>query len=411
MALIAIDAVVDVTLDALMVSVGLIRRVAVRALEHGIVVRIRMASGADVVRLAVIGRKLRVLRVIESGAGPCSGVVAVLAGRREELRLGGVARVGGVVVIGLVAADTRRRQRRVVVVDVAIGADARRNCVRAGKRERRLVVIERGVGPDRRVVTEFASGWEAGGLVRWIGRACVVLLVTRIAQRRVQRVVVVDVAIGADARRHGMRACELESGAGVIEGAIAPQHCVVTGFARGRESRRLMVHWRGCIVVVVLMATDAGRDGDVVVVIDVAVGALAGRNSVRSGERKSGAVVVERSVVPVGRVVARVAGLREVRGYVIGIGRALVVLQMAGHARGTVQVVVVVDVAIGTSARWNRVRSSQREACVVVVEGRIHPVGGVVARLTSLREVGLNVVGIGRGLVILQVARHALRAI
>jgi hypothetical protein len=76
-------------------------------------------------------REWRVLRVIKRGAGPCGRVVAVLARRREELRLRFVARIRRVVVVGLMAADTRRRQSRVVVVDMTIGAHPRRYKVRA----------------------------------------------------------------------------------------------------------------------------------------------------------------------------------------------------------------------------------------------------------------------------------------
>ena len=44
----------------------------------------------------------------------------------------------GIVVVGLMAADARRIRNAVVIVDVAIGAGARRNCVRTGEREARL---------------------------------------------------------------------------------------------------------------------------------------------------------------------------------------------------------------------------------------------------------------------------------
>ncbi len=139
---------------------------ATGALEDRVVIGVGVARGADIVRVAVIGRERRVLRVVESRVGPGRGVVAVLARRREELRLRRVARVRRVVVVGLVAPDAGRRQRRVVVVDVAIGALPRRHGVRPGQRERRVVVIERGVGPDDRVVAQFAGGRESRRGVR-----------------------------------------------------------------------------------------------------------------------------------------------------------------------------------------------------------------------------------------------------
>jgi hypothetical protein len=55
--------------------------------------------------------------------------------------------------------------------------------------------------------------------------------------------------------------------------------------------------------------------------------------------------------------VALVAGLREVRSHVVRIRRSLEILQVARHAGGAAQVVVIVDVAIGTSARRYRMRS------------------------------------------------------
>ena len=68
--------------------------------------------------------------------------------------------------------------------------------------------------------------------------------------------------------------------------------------------------------------------------------------------------MVEGRVQPVGSVVALVASLGEVRGDVIRIRRTLIVLQVATHASHGVQGVIVVDVAVGTSSRGNRVHSS-----------------------------------------------------
>ena len=128
MALVAIDTVVDIAANIRVLEIGgIIAAVASGALEDGIVVRIDMARGAHVIRVAMGGRELCVLRVIERGAGPGGGVVAGLARGGEELLLRRVTRVRGVVVVGLMAANAGCRQRSVIVVDVAVGAHARRH--------------------------------------------------------------------------------------------------------------------------------------------------------------------------------------------------------------------------------------------------------------------------------------------
>ena len=54
-------------------------------------------------------------------------------------------------------------------------------------------------------MTELTCRRESRGLVRRIIRARVVLLMTRVAERAAQRVFIVDVAVGADARWHCVR--------------------------------------------------------------------------------------------------------------------------------------------------------------------------------------------------------------
>ena len=203
MALVAIDAVVDVPRHILVMEVGgVVSAMASRALEHRVVVGIRMASRANPVRIAVIHGELRVLRVIKRSAGPCRRVVAGLAGSREELRLCRVSRIRRVLVIGLVAAIARCRQRGVITVHMAIRTLPWRNRMRTGQRERRVVVVEGRVGPDDRVMTQFARSREARSRMVRVVRARVILLVARIAERAGQVVVVVDVAIRAHARRN-----------------------------------------------------------------------------------------------------------------------------------------------------------------------------------------------------------------
>ena len=138
-----------------------------------------------------------------------------------------MARVCRLIVVVRVAAVAIRRQRSVVVVDVTVGTDARRYLMRTGEGEGCVVVIERGVRPNIGVVAEFARRRESSRLVGWIIRARVVFLMARVAECAVQRIVVVDVAIGALPRRHRVGARQRESRAVVIESRIQPRAGVV----------------------------------------------------------------------------------------------------------------------------------------------------------------------------------------
>lgn len=122
-ALVTVNAVVHIPVYIRVVEVArVVAAMAGRALEYRVVVRIRMARGANAVGVAMVNRELGVLGVIERRTSPCGGGMAGRAGGREELRLRSVTGIRRVVVIGLVAADTGRRQRSVVAVDVAVGA-------------------------------------------------------------------------------------------------------------------------------------------------------------------------------------------------------------------------------------------------------------------------------------------------
>jgi hypothetical protein len=122
-ALITVNAVVHIPIYIRVAEVvGIVAAMTGRALEYRVVVRIRMTRGANAVGVAMVNRELRVLRVIERRPRPGGRGVASRAGGREERRLRGVAGIRGVVVVGLMAADTGCGQRGVVAVDVAVSA-------------------------------------------------------------------------------------------------------------------------------------------------------------------------------------------------------------------------------------------------------------------------------------------------
>ena len=247
----------------------------------------------------------------------------------------------------------------VVVVDVAIDALPRRHGVRTRQNESGGRVIELAVRPGHSVMTLLARCRESRMRHRR-GRRVVVGLMAAHAGGRGDVVVVIDVTIRTLPRRHGMRTRQNESGGGVIELPIGPGHSVMTLRARGWEAG--MRHWRGRGVVVGLMATDAGGRGDVVVVIDVTVRALARRHRVCARQRESGRGVVKGCRLPGSGVVARLASLRESAAHVVRIRGALEILQVTGHTGRAGQVVVVADVAIDALARRHGVRTCQNES-------------------------------------------------
>ena len=144
------------------------------------------------------------------------------------------------------------------------------------------------------------------------------------ASRGAQRVIVVDVAVGTGSRWHCVHPRQDESGSRVIELAVGPLHGVVALLASRRES--LMGYRSGRVVVVGLVATDARCNRDVVVVVDVTVGALARWHHMRTGQRETRLGVIEGCGLPGPRVVAGIASLREACRNVVGIRRSLIVL-------------------------------------------------------------------------------------
>ena len=91
----------------------------------------------------------------------------------------------------------------------------------------------------------------------------------------------------------------------------------------------------------------------------------------------------------------------------VGLRRALEILQVAADAGGVGAGQTVVAIHMALRALHAAVCASQREAGGVVIESRAGPGSRRVALLASLREAGLHVIGIGRALEILQVATDA----
>jgi len=301
-----------------------------------------------------------------------------------------------------VAGDAGRAVQAVIVVDMAIGALPWRYGVQAGEREAGAGVVERRVQPVRGVVALVAGLREIGSDVIGARRSLVVLQVAAHAGARVQRVVVVDVAVGAGAWRDCVQSGQGEAGCGMIKFCVGPQHSVVTLLTSRREAG--MGDRRRGVVEVGLVATDARRNRDVVVVVDVTIGALARRHHMRTGKREARRGVIERCRLPSGGVVAGVASLRESAGNVVRIRGSLEILEVARYASVGGQVVVVVHVAVSASPRRHGMHAGQREIDGVVIEASRSPACRRVAGLTGLCEPAGNVVGICSSLEVLQVA-------
>ena len=223
-----------------------------------------------------------------------------------------------------------------------------------------------------------------------IGRALEVLHVATHACRGVQRVVVVDVAISAGPRRHCVHAGEGEAGIVVIKGRICPGVGIVTLVAGLREACRDVVGTGGSLIIL-HVAAHACRSANRVVIVDVTIRALAGRHGVRSRQRESGRVVVERRTHPgAGAVVARLASLRETRRNVVRIRGALEILQVTSYASRAAQGVVAVDVAIGALARGHCMHAGQCEAGRRMIELSVAPLHYVVALFTRCRKAAMG---------------------
>jgi len=196
---------------------------------------------------------------------------------------------------------------------------------------------------------------------------------------------------------------------GMVEGRPLPLIRPVAVLAGGREPRRAVVRVRSAVVVVLVAGEAFGRRPREAPV-DVASGAL--HAGVCAGEREPRQVVVDGGARPLVGGVAVLARRREP-------GRAMV------RVRGAVEVVLMAGRALRRGAREPAagVASSARKLGVGAGEGegdRVREAGAEspalpgprrrgVTGLAPLREAEPVVIGIVGGLVVRQVAPHALR--
>jgi len=274
-ALVTIHTVVHIASNPLVPGIRLGLRVAVCTGEDRVVVRIRVAGAAHTVGVAMVQREPG---VIELAIRPLDSVVAGCTGGRE---IGGdVVRIVRILVVRFVAAIAVSGQGRVIVVDVAVGASARRYSMRACEREAGLVVVKVGVGPFDRVMADLAGLRKARlHVIRVIG----VVEIGQMASDAggvVQLVIVVDMAVRALSRRRRVRSGQGPAGLRMIEFAVSPGHGVVAGFAGQGQAGLDVIYGTNRVVVVLLMAGNAGRLVELVITTDMAVGAGTRRHGV-----------------------------------------------------------------------------------------------------------------------------------
>ena len=148
-------------------------------------------------------------------------------------------------------------------------------------------VVEYGAGPCGGRMARVASGREPSRFVVRIGRVVVIRLVAAHACGRQRRVVVIDVAHHASHGRCGMESSKREGRVVVIKYRARPVGGAMADIA-GRREAGGRVGRRIGVVVVGLMARNAGRVSSSQSVVPVHVALSAGHREVEARERKPG---------------------------------------------------------------------------------------------------------------------------
>ncbi len=181
--------------------------------------------------------------MIELRRLPGGRIVAGVARLREATAY--VVGIRGVLKVFQVARDACGAGQAVIIVDVAVSAGPRRHRVRACKSEVDHGMVEGSRGPRYRGVALRAVRREISGQVIWIRGPLKILEVAANAGGAAQVVIIVDVAVEALPRRHGVSTAQGESNRIVIELGIEPVVCGMAGLARGGELCGHMVRIRG----------------------------------------------------------------------------------------------------------------------------------------------------------------------
>jgi len=238
-----------------------------------------------------------------------------------------------------------------VVVRIGVARRADSVGIAMGDGEWRVLrVIKRRIQPVRGAMTVLARHREELrlGCMPGICRVVVVGLVAADACSRQTGVVIVDVAVGARPRRHGVRAGQRERSVVVVEGRVRPLNGVMAKLAGRREAG--VRHRTVRSGEILLMARDAERAVQLVVIVDVTIRARSWRHGMGARQWKTGLRVIEFPIRPLHRVMTLAAGGRETRVR-NGTGRIVEIGLVAADACSRQTGVVIVDVAVGARAR------------------------------------------------------------
>lgn len=190
----------------------------------------------------------------------------------------------------------------------------------------------------------------------------------------------------------------------MVEDRTQPRDRRVAGAARSREHRRHMVRVCGAGVIDLVTAIAILRQVSCVAAF---VAGIARDGGVFSCEWKSGVVVVEGCRNPCRRGVANITGRGKSTGDMVRIRCAVEVCLVTRNAGGRQR--RIHPALVTRNATQLRMRTSQRELCFAMVEICGDPSAGAVAYRAIRGKARFRMVGIGRGVEILHVARRAIR--
>ena len=123
-----------------------------------------------------------------------------------------------------------------------------------------------------------------------------------------------------------------------------------------------------CRLIILQVAIHASRADEVVIVVDMTIGALPRRHGVPGGQRKSDRAVIELGVQPVVGSMAAIAGGGKVGCDVVGTFGRLEISHVTGRAGCGHGLKVAGRCTLVTSiAVHHRVRSGQRKAVIMLL--------------------------------------------